>query len=161
GAVAYVHGSHTTDVFPDGIFNYHWVDDHFNVAADVGTACDDANRSLRQLGIGVPKLSQQIFLQCAIDVNSRDFEKVSLALREQGWKPRRPTDRSNDLMNSRPSNTPKRSLLLRWNGIIGGIPCERRYCGTQRCLSAAVVARDSSCELVRPMSLLYHKRCSP
>nr|KAE8940744.1 hypothetical protein PF009_g9471 [Phytophthora fragariae] len=38
---------------------------------------------------------------------------------------------------------------------------ERRYCGTQRCLSAAVVARDSSCELVRPMSLLYHKRCSP
>ncbi|KAE9266851.1 hypothetical protein PF001_g30311 [Phytophthora fragariae] len=61
-------------------------------------------------------------------------------------------------MNSRPSNTPKRSLLLRWNGIIGGIPCERRYCGTQRCLSAAVVARDSSCELVRPMSLLYHKR---
>ncbi|KAE9219728.1 hypothetical protein PF004_g13519 [Phytophthora fragariae] len=37
---------------------------------------------------------------------------------------------------------------------------ERRYCGTQRCLSAAVVARDSSCELVRPMSLLYHKRCT-
>ncbi|KAE9168813.1 hypothetical protein PF005_g28223, partial [Phytophthora fragariae] len=77
GAVAYVHGSHTTDVFPDGIFNYHWVDDHFNVAADV--------------------------------------DRLS----------------------------------------------ERRYCGTQRCLSAAVVARDSSCELVRPMSLLYHKRCSP
>ncbi|KAE9068092.1 hypothetical protein PF010_g27203 [Phytophthora fragariae] len=42
GAVAYVHGSHTTDEFPDGMFNYHWVDDHINVAADAGTACDDA-----------------------------------------------------------------------------------------------------------------------
>ncbi|KAE8906570.1 hypothetical protein PF003_g9169 [Phytophthora fragariae] len=53
GAVAYVHGSHTTDVFPDGIFNYHWVDDHINVAADVGTACDDADRSLRYAMVAV------------------------------------------------------------------------------------------------------------
>ncbi|KAG6616667.1 Secreted protein [Phytophthora cinnamomi] len=45
-AVAYVHGSHTTDTFPNGFFNYHWVDDHINVAADIGTSCDDANRSL-------------------------------------------------------------------------------------------------------------------
>ncbi|GMF51323.1 unnamed protein product [Phytophthora fragariaefolia] len=28
-------------------FNYHWVDDHINVAADVGTNCEDMERSLR------------------------------------------------------------------------------------------------------------------
>ncbi|KAG6608993.1 Secreted protein [Phytophthora cinnamomi] len=53
GAVAYVHGSHTTDTFPDGFFNYHWVDDHINVAADIGTSCDDANRSLRYAMVAV------------------------------------------------------------------------------------------------------------
>ncbi|KAG6610982.1 Secreted protein [Phytophthora cinnamomi] len=53
GAVAYVHGSHTTDTFPDGIFNYHWVDDHINVAADMGTSCDDANRPLRYAMVAV------------------------------------------------------------------------------------------------------------
>ncbi|GMF21047.1 unnamed protein product [Phytophthora fragariaefolia] len=47
GAIAHVHGSHTTKQFPCGFFNYHWVDDHINVVADVGSACDDANRSLR------------------------------------------------------------------------------------------------------------------
>ncbi|KAG6612031.1 Integrase catalytic core protein [Phytophthora cinnamomi] len=48
GAVAYVRGSHTTDTFPDGFFNDQWVDGHINVAADIGTSCDDANRSLRK-----------------------------------------------------------------------------------------------------------------
>ncbi|KAG6580279.1 Secreted protein [Phytophthora cinnamomi] len=53
GAVAYVHGSHTTDTIPDGFFNYHWVGDHINVAADIGTSCDDANRSLRYAMVAV------------------------------------------------------------------------------------------------------------
>ncbi|GMF23246.1 unnamed protein product [Phytophthora fragariaefolia] len=47
GAIAHDHGSHTTKQFPGGFFNYHWVDNHINVVADVGPACDDANRSLR------------------------------------------------------------------------------------------------------------------
>ncbi|GMF51163.1 unnamed protein product [Phytophthora fragariaefolia] len=47
GSIAYVHGSHTTKQFPGSFFNYHWVDDHINVVADVGSACDSANRSLR------------------------------------------------------------------------------------------------------------------
>ncbi|GMF48699.1 unnamed protein product [Phytophthora fragariaefolia] len=47
GAITHVHGSHTTKQFPGGFFNYHWVDDHINVVADVGSACDDTNRSLR------------------------------------------------------------------------------------------------------------------
>ncbi|EGZ12499.1 hypothetical protein PHYSODRAFT_517512 [Phytophthora sojae] len=47
GAVAYVHGSHTTGEYPGGVFNYHWVDDHINVAADIGTSCEDVDRSLR------------------------------------------------------------------------------------------------------------------
>ncbi|KAE9023994.1 hypothetical protein PR001_g12779 [Phytophthora rubi] len=66
GAVAYVHGSHTTDVFPDGIFNYHWVDDHFNVAVDVGTACDDANRSLRYQKMN-PALQMLTYIDLALD----------------------------------------------------------------------------------------------
>ncbi|KAG2502690.1 hypothetical protein JM16_009640 [Phytophthora kernoviae] len=47
GAIAHTHGSHTNGVSPTGFFNYHWVDDHINVAADIGTACDDMDRSLR------------------------------------------------------------------------------------------------------------------
>ncbi|GMG16751.1 unnamed protein product [Phytophthora fragariaefolia] len=39
--------------FPGGFFNYHWVDDHINVVADVGSACDDANRSLRYAMVAV------------------------------------------------------------------------------------------------------------
>ncbi|GMF41887.1 unnamed protein product [Phytophthora fragariaefolia] len=47
GAIAHVHGSQANDVSPTGFFNYHWVDDHINVAADIGTSCDDMDRSLR------------------------------------------------------------------------------------------------------------------
>ncbi|KAE9207791.1 hypothetical protein PF002_g19608 [Phytophthora fragariae] len=37
--------------------------------------------------------------------NSRGLEKVALALKKRGWKPRRSTDQSNDQTNSCPSNT--------------------------------------------------------
>ncbi|RLN93875.1 hypothetical protein BBJ28_00027154, partial [Nothophytophthora sp. Chile5] len=47
GAIAHVHGAHANDVSPIGFFNYHWVDDHINVAADIGANCDDMDRSLR------------------------------------------------------------------------------------------------------------------
>jgi len=47
GAIAHVHGSHTNDLFPEGFFNYHWVDDHINVSADIGQSCSEADRSLR------------------------------------------------------------------------------------------------------------------
>ncbi|RLN78794.1 hypothetical protein BBJ28_00023541 [Nothophytophthora sp. Chile5] len=47
GAIAHVHGAHANDVSPTGFFNYHWVDDHINVAADIGANCDDMDRSLR------------------------------------------------------------------------------------------------------------------
>ncbi|RLN72392.1 hypothetical protein BBO99_00009817, partial [Phytophthora kernoviae] len=46
GAIAHIHGSHTNGVFATGFFNYHLVDDHINVAADIGTTCDDMDRSL-------------------------------------------------------------------------------------------------------------------
>ncbi|EEY70503.1 uncharacterized protein PITG_22794 [Phytophthora infestans T30-4] len=36
GAISHVHDCHTSATFPDGFFNYHWVDDHINVAPDVG-----------------------------------------------------------------------------------------------------------------------------
>ncbi|OWZ04799.1 hypothetical protein PHMEG_00023237 [Phytophthora megakarya] len=32
---------------PTGFFNYHWVDDHINVASNVGTTLNDMDRSLR------------------------------------------------------------------------------------------------------------------
>ncbi|GMF38996.1 unnamed protein product [Phytophthora fragariaefolia] len=47
GAIALVHGSHGNRDDPTVFFNYHWVDDHSNVAADVGTNCEDMGRSLR------------------------------------------------------------------------------------------------------------------
>ncbi|GMF53678.1 unnamed protein product [Phytophthora fragariaefolia] len=28
GAISYIHGNHTNAPYPDGFFNYHWVDDH-------------------------------------------------------------------------------------------------------------------------------------
>ncbi|RLN49122.1 hypothetical protein BBJ28_00017153 [Nothophytophthora sp. Chile5] len=45
GATAHAHGSHTNGVSPAGFFNYHWVDDHINVAADIGTTCNDMDLS--------------------------------------------------------------------------------------------------------------------
>ncbi|RLN54448.1 hypothetical protein BBJ29_007964 [Phytophthora kernoviae] len=47
GAISHVHGPHTNAVCPTGFFNYHWVDDHINVAADVGLSCKGMDRSLR------------------------------------------------------------------------------------------------------------------
>ncbi|OWZ01550.1 hypothetical protein PHMEG_00027034, partial [Phytophthora megakarya] len=47
GAISYVHGRHTNSINPAGIFNYHWVDDHVNVAAKIGLNCADMERSLR------------------------------------------------------------------------------------------------------------------
>ncbi|OWY93270.1 hypothetical protein PHMEG_00037397, partial [Phytophthora megakarya] len=47
GTVSHVHGCHYNDANPTGFFNYHWVDDHINVAANVGTTLNDMNRSLR------------------------------------------------------------------------------------------------------------------
>ncbi|KAF4131546.1 hypothetical protein GN958_ATG07495 [Phytophthora infestans] len=37
GAVAFIHGSCINDAHPNGFYNYHWVDDHVNVAPDTGT----------------------------------------------------------------------------------------------------------------------------
>ncbi|EGZ30551.1 hypothetical protein PHYSODRAFT_477616, partial [Phytophthora sojae] len=47
GAVSYVHGSHFNADNPDGFFHYHWVDDHINVTATVGSNRADMDRSLR------------------------------------------------------------------------------------------------------------------
>ncbi|RLN68150.1 hypothetical protein BBJ29_009679 [Phytophthora kernoviae] len=47
GAISHVHGSHTNAVCPTGFFNYHWVDDHINVAADVSLSGKDMDCSLR------------------------------------------------------------------------------------------------------------------
>ncbi|KAE9265478.1 hypothetical protein PF008_g31852 [Phytophthora fragariae] len=47
GAISHVHGSHTNAIYPAGFFNYHWVDDHINVAVDIGTSFSDMDRSLR------------------------------------------------------------------------------------------------------------------
>ncbi|KAE8909414.1 hypothetical protein PF001_g7393 [Phytophthora fragariae] len=47
GAISYIHGNHTNATYPDGFFNYHWVDDHINVAVDVGSSCVEIDRSLR------------------------------------------------------------------------------------------------------------------
>ncbi|KAG3184250.1 hypothetical protein PC128_g13852 [Phytophthora cactorum] len=47
GAVAFTHGSAGDGHHPSGFYNYHLLDDHVNVAADVGSRCDDIERSLR------------------------------------------------------------------------------------------------------------------
>ncbi|KAG3137607.1 hypothetical protein PI126_g17315 [Phytophthora idaei] len=48
GAVAFTHGSAGDGHHPSGFYNYHLIDDHVNVAADVGSRCDDIERSLRR-----------------------------------------------------------------------------------------------------------------
>ncbi|KAE8891702.1 hypothetical protein PF003_g24438 [Phytophthora fragariae] len=47
GAIAHIHGSSINLLRPPGPFNYYWVDDHINVAADIGSNCADVERSLR------------------------------------------------------------------------------------------------------------------
>ncbi|GMF33358.1 unnamed protein product [Phytophthora fragariaefolia] len=47
GVISFVHGSHGNRDNPTFFFNYHWVDDHINVAADPGTNCEGMERSLR------------------------------------------------------------------------------------------------------------------
>lgn len=41
GAVAFIHGSCTSDAHLSGFYNYHRVDDHVNVSPDTGTSCID------------------------------------------------------------------------------------------------------------------------
>ncbi|GMF43337.1 unnamed protein product [Phytophthora fragariaefolia] len=53
GVISYIHGNHTNATYPDGFFNYHWVNDHINVAEDVGHSCDEIDRSLRLAMIAV------------------------------------------------------------------------------------------------------------
>ncbi|GMF40568.1 unnamed protein product [Phytophthora fragariaefolia] len=116
GAIAHVHGSHTTKQFPGSFFKYHWVDDHINVVADVGSACDDANRSLRYamvVVLGADAINTKKFtgwntrqrvLGLVFDSMRRRYpclQKKSPRLKEL-WQPRftllryqeRPTDRS-------------------------------------------------------------------
>ncbi|EGZ14076.1 hypothetical protein PHYSODRAFT_510373, partial [Phytophthora sojae] len=53
GAIAFIHGVSSNLFQPRGLFNYYWVDDHINVAADVGSNCADAYISLRNAMITV------------------------------------------------------------------------------------------------------------
>ncbi|OWZ14913.1 Secreted protein [Phytophthora megakarya] len=41
GAVSHVHDCHYNDANPTELFNYHWVDDHINVASNVGRTLKD------------------------------------------------------------------------------------------------------------------------
>ncbi|OWZ13758.1 hypothetical protein PHMEG_00012862 [Phytophthora megakarya] len=47
GAVSHVHDSQHNAVNPVGRFNYHWVDDHINVSANIGISLECMNRSFR------------------------------------------------------------------------------------------------------------------
>ncbi|GMF44372.1 unnamed protein product [Phytophthora fragariaefolia] len=47
GVISYIHGNPTNATYPDGFFNYHWVDDHINVAVDDGSSCVEIDRSFR------------------------------------------------------------------------------------------------------------------
>ncbi|OWY95526.1 hypothetical protein PHMEG_00034453 [Phytophthora megakarya] len=46
GAIAYIHDSSVNRHQPRDLFNYYWVDDHINVASDIGHNCADAETSL-------------------------------------------------------------------------------------------------------------------
>lgn len=35
-AIAHIHGSTMNTAYPNGFFNYHWVDDHICIAVDFG-----------------------------------------------------------------------------------------------------------------------------
>ncbi|GMF19673.1 unnamed protein product [Phytophthora fragariaefolia] len=47
GAIAYLHGRSVNVARDAGTFNYVWVDDHTNVAANIGSNCADVEQSLR------------------------------------------------------------------------------------------------------------------
>ncbi|GMF51929.1 unnamed protein product [Phytophthora fragariaefolia] len=47
GAIAYLHDRSVNVARGAGTFNYVWVDDHINVAADIGSNCADVEQSLR------------------------------------------------------------------------------------------------------------------
>ncbi|KAG2856503.1 hypothetical protein PC119_g16210 [Phytophthora cactorum] len=47
GAVAFIHWPCTNDAHLRDFYNYHWVDDHVNVAPDTRTNCIDIDCSLR------------------------------------------------------------------------------------------------------------------
>lgn len=47
GVISLIHDQPTNEFNPRGLFNYHWVDDHINDTADVGTNCQDTEQSLR------------------------------------------------------------------------------------------------------------------
>ncbi|GMF48086.1 unnamed protein product [Phytophthora fragariaefolia] len=47
GAISYVHGNHTNELYPSGFLKYHWVDDHINVYANIVASCSNIDRSLR------------------------------------------------------------------------------------------------------------------
>ncbi|POM78809.1 LOW QUALITY PROTEIN: Hypothetical protein PHPALM_3620 [Phytophthora palmivora] len=47
GVISHIHGSHTNTICPTGFFNYHWVDDHINITANIDSSCKEMDRSLR------------------------------------------------------------------------------------------------------------------
>ncbi|OWZ15058.1 LOW QUALITY PROTEIN: hypothetical protein PHMEG_00011366 [Phytophthora megakarya] len=62
-----VQGCHYNDANPTGFFNYHWVDDHINVAANVGTTLNDMDLSLRfamETILGVEEVNDEKFTPC-------------------------------------------------------------------------------------------------
>ncbi|KAF1793167.1 hypothetical protein GQ600_22021 [Phytophthora cactorum] len=66
-AFSHAHGCHTNAVSPAGFFNYHWVDDHITVAADIGTACNDMDRPLRYAMVailGADVINTEKFTEC-------------------------------------------------------------------------------------------------
>ena len=52
-AISFVHGKFRNSYNPDGCFNYHWVDDHVNVAVCVDTNLEECEFSLRQAMINI------------------------------------------------------------------------------------------------------------
>ncbi|POM60418.1 LOW QUALITY PROTEIN: hypothetical protein PHPALM_30734 [Phytophthora palmivora] len=66
GAISHVHGSHYNTANPTGFFNYHWVDDHINVAPNVDTTLSEAERSLRfamEAILGAEAINDEKFTQ--------------------------------------------------------------------------------------------------
>ncbi|KAF1785399.1 hypothetical protein GQ600_23874 [Phytophthora cactorum] len=53
GAIAHLHGNPANRYYSDGHFNYYYIDDHINIAADIGSNCSDAEQSLRHSMITV------------------------------------------------------------------------------------------------------------
>ena len=53
GAISFVHGSSTNTFHPRGFFNYHWVDDHVNIALATGNNLVECTRSLRSAMVSI------------------------------------------------------------------------------------------------------------